>query len=431
MTSQLNAISDTEDMSEEEGEVSQEDATLFADALEPGDITQNENITSKKIGTDESLKSNVSEEEDDDDEYMANDNHNYEDDETSDDDNYDEEIFNLEKQIDIMKKIAPTQPEETAEEESVVDVSRSNKRAAEEDLEVKPVKKSKNIEEIKCFFCEKVFENAQDLLRHLSQTHFGKKIFDKYPLEQDGTCKICIEEDRKKKFIMKSRTPYYYHMGKVHLRALEFLDHKQQIEMITLLKIDPNDASLAFLSSNDLDVQVSLEEAVEKGESFEEEIIQSKEEVEEDTQKHGNNKANNVDNEETAEIESTNLLKVKKSKKRKSNDCKGNINEISSDSPLKVKGSVIGGHLKCSMCDDNKELFKKSTLLLHLSTSHLSKELGARFKKEDIKDQEQCSFCLEEKKPRVYKIHLSRFSDYLRHVGAIHEQVKRWELNFL
>merc|ERR1719394_1821985 len=191
-------------------------------------------------------------------------------------------------------------------------------------------------------------------------------------------------------------------MGKVHLRALEFLDHKQQIEMITLLKIDPNDASLTFLSSNDLDVQVSLEEAVEKGESFEEEIIQSKEEVEEDTQKHGNNKANNVDNEETAEIESTNLLKVKKSKKRKSNDCKGNTNEISSDSPLplKVKGSVIGGHLKCSMCDDNKELFKKSTLLLHLSTSHLCKELGARFKKEDIKDQEHCSFCLEEKKPR-------------------------------
>merc|ERR1712098_42610 len=276
MTSHLNTITEAEDMSEEDGEVSREDATLFADALEPeeesADVTQNEKIESLNFEKNESLKSNVFDEEDDD-EYMANDNHNYEDDETSDDDNYDEEIFNLEKQIDIMKKISPTHQEETTKEENVEDVSRSNKRPAEEDIDEMQVKKSKNVEEIKCYFCEKVFENVQDLMRHLSSSHFGKKIFDKYPLEQDETCKICIEEDKKKKFIMKTKGPYFYHMGKVHLRALEFLTPNQQIEMISLLNIDPDDASLAFLSRKESDVQVSLEEAVENRETFSQEIV--------------------------------------------------------------------------------------------------------------------------------------------------------------
>merc|ERR1719282_379680 len=195
------------------------------------------------------------------DSYEDHDQYDYEDDE-----DYDEEITKLETQIDVMKQ----QAEETLTVPSVAQSEKpkkSKKRRAEDNLDEGDSKKQKSevsevSEEFQCYFCEKVFKRVDDLLQHLSQSHFGKELFAKYPLGLDETCPICVSEDTPRKYVMtKNKGPYSYHIGKVHKRVLECLEPHHQADLIKKLNADPSSFTFLTIPTDDPSASVSLEEA--------------------------------------------------------------------------------------------------------------------------------------------------------------------------
>ena len=194
------------------------------------------------------------------DSYEDHDQYDYEDDE-----DYDEEITKLETQIDVMKQKA----EETLTVPPVAQSEKpkkSKKRRAEDDLDEGDSKKPKSevSEEFQCYFCEKTFKRVDDLLQHLSQSHFGKELFAKYPIGVDETCPVCVSEGTKRKYVMKdvrNKGPYFYHIGKVHKRVLECLEPHQQADLIKKLNVEPSSLTFLSIPTDDPSASVSLEEA--------------------------------------------------------------------------------------------------------------------------------------------------------------------------
>ena len=193
------------------------------------------------------------------DSYEDTDDYDYEDDE-----DYDEEISKLETQIDVMKQkaeetliVPPVTPSEKP--------PKSKKRRAEESIDEGEAKKSRSeVFEFQCYFCDKSFKRVDDLLQHLSQSHFGKELFSKYPLEADETCPICVSEDRKRKYVLKdvkNKGPYFYHIGKVHQRVIECLEPHHQLDLIKKLNAEPSSFPFLSIPAIEPSKSVSLEEA--------------------------------------------------------------------------------------------------------------------------------------------------------------------------
>ena len=403
-------------------------------------------------------------------EYEEHEDYDYE-----EDDNYDEEISKLETQIDDMKQKVVSKPE--------VDlVEKNKKRPAEDNMEEQSVKKAKLEDEtVSCYFCDKTFKNAQDLLQHLSSAHFSKELLSKYPLGVEETCGICIQEERKRKYVMKdskNKGPYIYHVGKLHMRALEFMDTVLQADLVQKLCVDVK--SLSFLPSTmeDQNPIVSLEEnalntsvKVEKpqaqenqkepvskigkvdGESTDAKIKEMKKKRKSDAQ---NSKQDNVD-QSCADFSEGSKRKRRSVRKKgddtvkdidstdeapnedvslKENDKQNNSehnNESTSAGTEGSKGAIktdnVEAHkarpkstaesLLCSLCEDSP-VFRRSTLLLHLSSAHFGKQLKTFA---DTELGGDCKLCIEENKARVFKTTPNRLNVYLRHIGSVHEKV--------
>ena len=410
------------------------DETLKADENDPDEDTRK----GESIG-DESLKSaNVPDEDD----YEDNDDYDYEEDE-----DYDEEISKLENQIDNMKQKA----ESTL---SVPPVSKdvnlsSKKRPAEDDLEDPAAKKHKNEddESVLCLLCDKSSKNAQEVLLHLSTSHFPKELWGKYPLETEETCKICIQEDKKRKFVMKDpkqRGHYMYHVGKVHYRALEFLEAPLQAKMIQMLNNEPSSKTNVPETFHFLPelpkLTISLEESsqamevTEPSNLIEEESTAPTLEVKKEKKKSRKSTIRSKEVKETTDdVQDESLAETTVNTNADNPDEKvepvteeGNPESQSLDVEKKVKRRSTGPSLKCSICDNKEEpkLFTRSTLLLHLSTTHFCKVLIQNIGKEIGATGETCKFCLQDgkSKKKLFQV-VSSMAQNMRHVGSVHEKV--------
>ena len=88
-----------------------------------------------------------------------------------------------------------------------------------------------------CDRCEKEMK-ITELLSHYSSAHFSKQLFQRFPLRSEEFCKICKEEKRENCFVFRrsQKSNYIVHIGKVHLRVLEFLSKSTQVSAVDMLR---------------------------------------------------------------------------------------------------------------------------------------------------------------------------------------------------
>ena len=385
-------------------------------------VEEAEELQCKKFQNFEGIDSLASEEEDDDD----------------DDDDLDGEINSLYDEIDIIlnkpsesigPKMAPVTLAETSKRSSnVLDYperqqndcdpkrlkknSCSMKRPApnDEPQSFMNIKRPKVMENsINCHICINKNFRYSDLIWHLSTSHCSKELFNKYPLKEGEVCLLCQEEGRSKMFKLTKNGKHNYivHVGKVHLRVLEFLNQELQQQLVSMLKkfAKQGEESFYFLG-------LATMKNIGEPKLFEETSLAQKKRVEPTyslpTVDHLT-MPSTADALKTMPTQNRNTLPEIQEKKIIGAPQCLDVSNTENRSGLK--------HAKCSLCTDDK-LYSRGQLMTHL-TIHFYKDLAIFIGNFPL--NEACEYCVMENKTPVFMVKAK--NNFIRHVGTVHEKV--------
>ena len=319
-------------------------------------------------------------------EYDANDVFDYEENE-----DYDEEIIKLQNQIDSMIT------DHAAKEEGLRSSGRK-KRAREESDDKEDVRgKRSKLDEMSCHLCQKSLKGVNDYLQHLSRSHYGKELFSKFPLSDGENCQLCVEENKEKVFVFKKaqKSNYTLHVGKNHLRVLQFVPEDIQETLTRSLKDK--------VELGKVETEIVEKETVEKNQNTSEPSVSLDESI-----------STSTDDEtepETKQAEESNVSGLEL-EENCSQEGEGNAK-------TKRRKSVSYVSATCSFCEDDSE-YPRWKLMNHL-TRHFAKEISEVYINENFVPNEKCSLCLQEN--RDHPLVITSKTAYIRHVGSAHDKV--------
>jgi len=248
----------------------------------------------------------------------------------------------------------------------------------------------KVVSDLCCTECpdEPIFKRGQ-LLVHLTDKHYSKKLLQLYPFTE-GSCQLCVEANRARATVCKTKAAYAKHIGTVHEKVLELVPTHLKDAVLAIGKRRIS-VSSKEVESEDMETVGSRTQEVKESVSKSESITEKKEAIE--------TTAPEVDDDEK------------------------NEGPVTEDPPLvisdgtRAQAKVISAG-KCPFCPNSKTQFPRASLLNHLSSTHYNKQLLDAF---PYKEGETCKLCVEtgRQNPLVVKSK----TRYITHMGSLHEKV--------
>merc|ERR1712179_129848 len=226
-------------------------------------------------------------------------------------------------------------------------------------------------------------------LVHLTDKHYSKKLLQLYPFTE-GSCQLCVEANRPRATVCKTKAAYAKHVGTVHEKVLELVPTHLKDAVLAIGKRRLS-VSVKEVDSEDMETVGSSIQESKGNVPVSESITEEKEAV------------------ETPAPEADNDVK------NEGQDTENTLPVISEGTRAEAKAISSG---KCPFCPNSKTQFPRASMLNHLSSTHYNKQLLDAF---PYKEGETCKLCLEtgRQNPLVVKSK----TRYITHMGSLHEKV--------
>ena len=228
---------------------------------------------------------------------------------------------------------------------------------------------------LKCTLCLNNTEMKRgQLLDHLTVKHFGKELLQEFPFIDGSECQLCISSGRKRVAVAKVRANHLKHIGCVHEKVLDLVPSDLR-ETITSFGKKKNGPHTSEADEGLLDI------VSEKYQDL-----------------AGGSVINSIKTEPTDSANCFNYLVGPE------HSAEAEVNEVPPG--------------MCPFCPNSKTQFQRSSLLIHLSSTHYNKQLLDAFPYEEGK---KCQLCVDA--GRTNPLIAKSKSRHINHVGSLHEKV--------